>query len=121
MIFGLTWADWLTVLLVLFFAGNGVANIVGPQPMREGFAHWGYPPYWHLVNGALQLGIAVLLAFPTTRLFGFGLAVLLCIAIYVTLIRHRELAHLPPSVVLLVVLAVTAWGLYGLPQPGGVA
>jgi hypothetical protein len=58
----------------------------------------------------VQLAIAVLLVMDTTRLLGLTLGALLCLAIFATLIRHHETAHLPPSVVLLMVILVTAYG-----------
>lgn len=117
MIFGFSWAEWLTWLLALFFVVNGVINFTGPQAMRDGFRDWGFPPYWHLVNGAILLLTGLLLAYPPTRPLGFLLGLLECIAIYATLIRHRAFSHLPPSVVLLEVMAIAWWGVYGLSLP----
>jgi hypothetical protein len=58
-----------------------------------------------------------LLAFPQTRPFGFLLGLLEFMAIYATLLRHQAFSHLPPSVVLLVVMAIAYWGLYGFGVP----
>jgi hypothetical protein len=117
MLFGFSWAQWLTWLLAAFFAVNGVINITGPKAMRDSFAEWGFPGYWHIVNGAILLLTGILLVLPQTRPFGFGLGVLECLAIYITLIRHKAFSHLPPSVVMLIVLGVAWWGLYGLGLP----
>jgi hypothetical protein len=110
MIIGIAWSVWLAWFLALFFTVNGVVNIIGPKGMRDSFARWGYPSWFHLLNGALQIVIAVLLVMDTTRLLGLGLGVLLCLAIFATLIRHHEAAHLLPSIVLLLVILVTAYG-----------
>ncbi len=104
------WPIWLAWILALFFAVNGVVNLIGPKGMRDSFARWGYPSWFHLLNGILQLAIAVLLLMGATRLLGLGLGTLLCLAIFATLIRHHEAAHLLPSVVLLLVILVTAYG-----------
>ena len=110
MIIDTSWPLWLAWILALFFAGNGVINIIGPKGMRDSFARWGYPSWFHLLNGALQLVIAILLVMDTTRLLGLGLGVLLCLAIVATLIRHHEAAHLLPSVVLLLVILMAVHG-----------
>ena len=44
------------------------------------------------------------------RSLGFALGALECLAIYATLIRHRQFAHLPPSIVLMVLIALAFWG-----------
>lgn len=110
MIAGQSWALWLCWLLAVFFICNGIVNIIGPKGIREGFARWGFPSWFHIANGLLDLVAGVLIALPQTRPFGLGLGILICLGVFATLIRHRELAHLPPSVVLFVVVAVAGWG-----------
>jgi hypothetical protein len=114
MIFDFHWAILLTGLLGIAFLGNGVVNAIGPQVMRDNYARWGFPKGWHLVNGAVCLTIGILLLVPATRPFGFILATLECIAIYATIIWNRDIGHLVPSMVLLVLLGLAYWGLYGL-------
>ena len=110
MIMGVSWAVWLSWLLAAFFMVNGAINVVGPQGMRDGFKRWGYPPWFHLFNGVLQLATGVLIAYAPTRLAGLGLGALVCLAVFATLIRHREAAHLLPGAVLFGVILVTAFG-----------
>jgi succinate dehydrogenase/fumarate reductase cytochrome b subunit len=111
MSFGALWPNWLAWLLSAFFAVNGVVNVVGPRSMREGFARWGYPPWFHVFNGVLQLAIGFLIAFPSTRMVGLGVGALICVAVFITLIRHHEAAHLPPSIVLLLLVLAAAIGM----------
>ncbi len=108
--FGIGWAVWLTWLLALFFVVNGVANLFNPKPFRESFERWKFPSWFHLFNGALQIATGLCLAFEQTRWLGFVLAVVVCLGVYATLIRVRELAHCPPIVVLSVLLLVAMWG-----------
>jgi len=107
------WADGLAWLLTLFYIINGAINLAGPPAMREGFARWGFPSWWHLVNAAVLFACGILMAVPQVRLFGFALGALHCLAIFAVLIRHGDYRHLPPPAVLLVVLALTSAGLYG--------
>jgi uncharacterized membrane protein HdeD (DUF308 family) len=114
MIFGFAWPTLLTYVLTAFFLANGVINLMGKQALRDGFARWGFPAWWHLVNGAVLLVAGVLLAYPPTQFLGFALGALECLAVFATLARHRDWAHFPPSVILLVLLALAYWGTYGL-------
>ena len=117
MIFDFHWAVLLTGFLGLAFVGNGVVNIAGPRAMRDNYRRWGFPEGWHIVNGAVCLAIGVLLLVPSLRPFGFALALLECLAIYATLIWNKDASHLPPSVILLALIVLAYWGLYGLALP----
>ncbi|MBJ3785831.1 DoxX family protein [Devosia sediminis] len=112
MIFGTYWAIALTATLGVFFLADGFVSLIGPKPMRVAFVRWGYPRWWHLVNAAVCLTIGVLLFIPPLRPIALILAALECLAIFATMIRNRQPAHLPPSVILLALVALAAWGLY---------
>jgi len=114
MIFDYHWAILLTGFLGIAFVANGVLNAIGLAEMRKNYARWGFPNGWHLVNGAVCLTIGILLLVPALRPFGFILATLECIAIYATIIWNRDLGHIVPSVVLLIMLGLAYWGLYGI-------
>ena len=118
MIFGFHWAQVLVGILGVFFLGDGVVSAIGPKPMRESFVKWGFPAWWHLVNAAVCLTTGVLLLIPGLQPFGLILGALECFAIFATLIRNNEAAHLPPSVILLALILVAYWGLYGFALPG---
>jgi uncharacterized membrane protein HdeD (DUF308 family) len=111
MTFSHDWATWLTYLLAAFFCINGVVNIVGSKGMRDSFAAWGYPSWFHIANGVIQLAAGVLLLSDATRVVGLALGVLVCIGVFATLIRFRQFAHLPPGVILCVLLLIDLWGL----------
>jgi len=119
MILGFHWTLILVSILGVFFLGDGVISAIGPKPMRESFVKWGFPSWWHLVNAAVCLVTGVLLFIPALRPLGLLLGALECFAIFATLIRNNEPAHLPPSVILLVLILVAYWGFYGLALPGG--
>jgi hypothetical protein len=36
-------------------AGAGVFNAIGTRAMCESFVRWGYPSWWHLVTGGLEI------------------------------------------------------------------
>jgi len=110
MIAGHHWAVWLCWMLAAFYLYNGIVNLRGPQPMRDALTRWGFPPWFHIANGLLQIAIAALLVLDDTRLAGLGLSVLLCLAIFATLIRNDELHHLRPGIVLFIATLVAGIG-----------
>jgi hypothetical protein len=109
--FGIGWAVWLTWLLALFFVGNGIANLFNPKPFRDDFARWNLPGWFHLFNGAFQIVTGILLAIPSTRWLGVGLAVAVCLGVYATLARFREFAHMIPVTILSALVLLAIWGL----------
>ena len=113
MLFGFSWAVWLTWLLAVFFIGNAVVNFFNPAPFRADYARWNFPSWFYLFNGGFQLVTGLLLLFPSTRWLGFVLGVVVCLGVFATLIRYREFGHLPPSLVLFVLIGLSAWGIAG--------
>ena len=111
MILNYSWAVWLAWLLAVFFVVNGALNIAGLKAMKDAFRKWGFPAWFHILNGVIQVLIGAMIAWYPTRPLGLLLAVLLCLAIGMTLIRQRAWAHFPPAIVLLVLVLVDAWGL----------
>lgn len=111
LILNYSWAVWLAWLLAAFFAVSGILNIAGFRPMRDALLGWGYPPWFHLANGAFDFLTAATIAWYPTRPLGLLLGALLCLVIWAMLLRHRDYRHLPPSIVLFAVTVATAWGL----------
>ena len=106
------WGVWLTWLVAAFFVVNGVVNLFNPPSFRESLASLGFPSWFHLFNGAVQIVTGALLAFEATRKIGFALAVAVCLVVYAALIRRREFGHLGPITVLSVLVALAIWRLY---------
>ena len=80
-----TWQLVLVGLLVVFFVFGGVVNLYGPEAVTKDFARWGYPPYFHLVTGALEL-----------------------LAAAATLLFQREFTHMIPALVVVGLLVLVA-------------
>ena len=96
---------WL--IAAVFLLGGGL-NVVGSTKLREEFANWGYPPWFHRVNGVLQLVAAALIMIPAYRLWGLLFGGLVCVAAALTLVRAGAFKMLPPSLILIVVITVLA-------------
>lgn len=98
-------AAWL---LVAGFAGAGIVNAIGAAGTRDDFARWGYPGWWPLLTGVLEIGTAGLIALPLTRASGLALGALIIAAAVLTLLRHREFPHLAPLGLFALLIAVAA-------------
>jgi uncharacterized membrane protein YphA (DoxX/SURF4 family) len=83
-------------LLAAAFLGAGLFNMLGRPATRRDFVRWGYPAWWGLVTGALEIAGAVLIAVPVTRAAGLILGAAILSAAALTLLRHREFSHLAP-------------------------
>jgi hypothetical protein len=94
-------------LLAAAFFGAGLFNAIGTPATQSGFVRWGYPRWWCHVTGALEMTIAVLVAFSATRGPGLLLGALVIGAAVLTVLRYREFAHLAPLGFLTALLLVT--------------
>lgn len=95
-------------LLALAFLGAGLFNLIGTAATRSGFVRWGYPGWWHLPTGALEVICAGLIAVPASRVAGMALAAVIIAAAVVTVLRHREFSHLAPLGVFTALLVLAA-------------
>lgn len=92
----------LAWLLAAFFTFGGVLNLALPEPIRNDYARWGYPDWFHYVTAALEFLVAAALLFPNTRIFGAALGSAVMAAAVGTTLFHREYKHaLAPSLALL--------------------
>ncbi|QND42013.1 hypothetical protein HB770_06245 [Rhizobium leguminosarum bv. viciae] len=94
--------------LVVAFAGAGLVNAIGTAGTRSEFARWGYPRWWGIVTGGLEISSAVLIALPASRIVGVGLGAVIIGAAIFTVLRHRDHAHLAPLSVFVTLIAVAA-------------
>jgi uncharacterized membrane protein YphA (DoxX/SURF4 family) len=97
-----------TWLLAAGFLGAGVFNAVGTAGTQNDFARWGYPRWWNILTGALEIIAAVLIAFPVSRIPGLALGAAIIAAGVLTVLRHRDFKHLAPLSVFIVLIAVAA-------------
>lgn len=62
---------WLpAILLILIFARQGWSKFSDTSGWAIAFRHWGYPTWFRLMIGTLELGAVVLLALGRTAAFG---------------------------------------------------
>ena len=104
---GASFESILATVVAVLFAVAGVINLAGIGAVKRDFARWGYPAWFHLLCGALELLSAALLPGQQTRVLGLTLAGAIMIAALFTLLRNREpVGHLAPALVFSALIAV---------------
>ncbi|WP_028222787.1 DoxX family protein [Paraburkholderia oxyphila] len=93
-------------LLVVAFSAAGLFNAIGTRANRDNFVRWGYPHWWHRATGILEITCAALIALPAARGVGLILGAVIVAAAILTVLRYRDLSHLAPLGVFLVMLAL---------------
>jgi hypothetical protein len=98
----------LAMILAVLFAIAGVVNLARPAVVKRDFARWGYPAWFQLLCGTLELLSAALLPGQQTRVLGLVLTAAIMIGALFTLVRNREpFRHLAPALVFSALIAVT--------------
>ncbi|TXI06710.1 MAG: hypothetical protein E6Q76_09370 [Rhizobium sp.] len=94
--------------LTAAFFGAGLVNAIGVAGSRDDFARWGYPRWWNIFTGCLEISSAVLIAFPVSRIIGVALGAIIIAAALLTVLRHREYSHLAPLSVFVTLIALAS-------------
>ncbi|MHB9836354.1 DoxX family protein [Paraburkholderia terrae] len=98
----------LATVVAVLFAVAGVVNLAGRGAVKRDFARWGYPAWFHLLCGALELLCAALLFGHQTRVLGLMLAGAIMIGALFTLLRNREsFQHLAPALIFSALVVAT--------------
>ena len=93
-------------LLVAGFFGAGLFNAIGTPGTRNDFARWGFPRWWNILTGGLEMVSAVLIALPGSRILGLALGAVIIAAAVLTVLRHRDFSHLVPLSVFVALIAL---------------
>jgi hypothetical protein len=96
-------------LLAAAFTVTGVVNAIGLAGGRDNFVRWGYPRWWGLVTGGLEVATAVLVLLPASRQAGLILGAAILAAAVLTVLRQRDFPHLAPLGVFAALLAFVAF------------
>lgn len=105
----LSFESILAMILAALFATAGVVNLARLGAVKRDFARWGYPAWFPLFCGALELLSATLLLGKQTSALGLALAGAIMIGALFTLLRNREpFAHLAPALIFSALVIATA-------------
>jgi uncharacterized membrane protein YphA (DoxX/SURF4 family) len=99
------------VLLVLFLAG-GIQKLTQETSALRDFARWGYPLWFMLVIGAVELSSAILILIPRLAFAGAALICLDMIGAVITTLRFAEDDRALLSLILLaiaVLISIARW------------
>jgi hypothetical protein len=95
-------------IVAILFTVAGMVNLAGYGAVKRNFARWGYPAWFRLLCGTLELLSAALLAGQQTRGLGLALAGAIMIGALFTLVRNREpFGHLAPALIFSALVVVT--------------
>jgi hypothetical protein len=83
-------------LLIVGFFGAGLFNAIGAAGTKSDFARWGYPRWWNILTGGLEMMSAVLIALPVSHILGLAIGTVIIAAAVLTVLRHRDFSHLVP-------------------------
>lgn len=103
-------ALWVVTALVgLMFVVTGGGKIFNPAATAEVFAHWGYPAWFGVLTGIIELACGLLLFVPRFAAYAAGLLVAVMIGATFTHIRAGEMEHLWPPLALMALSAIIAF------------
>ena len=98
----------LAPTVAVLFAIAGVVNLAGLGTVKDDFARWGYPAWFRLFCGTLELLSAALLSRQQTRVLGLALACAIMTGALFTLLRNREpFRHLAPALIFSALVVIT--------------
>jgi uncharacterized membrane protein YphA (DoxX/SURF4 family) len=98
----------VTALLACLFVLAGVMKFVNPE-MAEHFAQWGYPNWFHLLIGTVEVAGALALLVPRTAFYAAAALGVVMVGAVATHLRHGETPQAVVPFVLLVLLALVAY------------
>ena len=87
------WA--LTALLVMVFVRAGLAKFEAESGWSRAFAYWGYPVWFRVWIGLLEVAAAALLLWPRTAAYG---AILIIVVMLGGMGTHVFVEHRPAQV-----------------------
>ncbi|HEX3504604.1 MAG TPA: DoxX family protein [Xanthobacteraceae bacterium] len=102
----LSWIQILTWAVAAFFVLGFVINTFATKLVKPEYRRWGYPDWFHLVSGGLELVVALLLLTAATRLFGVALGCSIMLAAIATVVYHREYRRAVPPLIVFVLLSI---------------
>jgi putative oxidoreductase len=99
----------LSALLAAVFLMAGIPKLMGVEAHVRHFATWGYPDWFRLVVGTVEVASAVLLLVPGFAFFGAtGIAVIMVGATYV-IRAPQEAGQAPVTLTFLALAALVAY------------
>jgi len=100
---------WIvTALLACLFVLSGSMKFVNPD-MAENFAKWGYPDWFRILIGVVELAGGLILLLPRTALYAAGVLGIVMVGAVFTHLGHGETPQAAVPLVLLVLLVIVGY------------
>jgi DoxX-like family len=96
--------DLIALWLSVIFSAIGLVQLIAPHFVREAYRRWGYGRSVRLATGVLDIVAAVMLGFPTLRVWGIVLAAILSFGSIVVFLNHRQYRQAIPAIGLMLAL-----------------
>lgn len=98
---------WLpAILLLLVFIPQGLAKFSDTSGWTTAFRHWGYPDWFRMLIGTLELSAAVLLLLGRTAAFGAIIIIVVMLGAWATHLIFDGGRHMTSEVVPLVLATI---------------
>ena len=98
---------WLpAILLILIFARQGWAKFSDTSGWAVAFRHWGYPEWFRVTIGVLELAAVLLLALGRTAAFGALMIIVVMLGAWATHLIFDGGRHMTSEVVPLVLASI---------------
>jgi uncharacterized membrane protein YphA (DoxX/SURF4 family) len=101
------WCIWLSALVLVISA---IPNLMSPPKIRADFVRWGYPPWFGIVAGIVELAAGTMLLMAQTRVAGWALSLAVVLAVLGTLIFRGDYQKTPPAMMLLLLIVGAYFG-----------
>ena len=98
----------LSGLLALLYVAAGIPKVIGAESAVTGFQSMGYPAWFRLLIGVIEIGGGVALLIPRLAFYAAGSLGVVMIGAAYTLVMHREPGVAIPIVCLLL-LSIVAY------------
>ena len=95
--------------MTLMFLFAGGFKLSGAQAAIDNFARWGYPDWFRIFTGVLEVTAAVLVIIPRTSFYGAALIMATMIGAVLTHATHDETRNVPLPLVLFALAALLAY------------
>jgi putative oxidoreductase len=104
----------LSFILGAWFIGSGMTKLLGIESQVQNFQNWGYPDWFRILTGLLEVTAALLLiaSILVGRLATIGALLLVCImvgATYTRIVNNEPASTIVLPILLLALALLVAW------------
>jgi uncharacterized membrane protein YphA (DoxX/SURF4 family) len=98
-----------TVLLATIFIPQGIAKFSDTSGWAKAFSHWGYPKWFRMAIGVIELGGIALLCWPRVARWGAAAILVVMGGAWVTHLAFDHGRHMTSEVVPITLATLVLW------------